>query len=157
MQLDPRNPDLADAGGYAASEPELLRLRLIEENEMLEMVPELNPERDHPPCVRGARESLSHHPQADQHHESESVVEHFRFHEPRIVHAQKAHRHRPSPVHHKELVRLYDVLEPVEQHDRQEALQCGLVPARVETFEKARVVAYGDVLNTRGCVRHNLS
>src|SRR5687768_3418262 len=84
MKLDPRNPDLADARGHAASEPELLVLRLIKQNEVLEMMPELNPERDHPPCMRRPRESFPEHPQPDQHHKSESVVEHFRFHEPRI-------------------------------------------------------------------------
>src|SRR5450759_1274359 len=85
VQLDPRNPDLADACRHGATKPESLRLRLIKQNKMLDMMPELDPEGHHPPRVRGAGKSLPDHPQAYQHHQSESVVEHFRFHEPGIV------------------------------------------------------------------------
>src|SRR5205807_4811667 len=103
-QLDARKPDLTCAGRHASAEPEPVRLRLIKQYEVLEMVPELDPESHHPPRVRSAGESLSEHPQADQHHESEAVMKDFGLHEPRIIHPNKTHRHRAWPMQHEELV-----------------------------------------------------
>ena len=138
MQLDTRDPDLADARRHRAAEPVLMRLRLVKENEVLEVMPELNPERDHPPFVRSARKTLSQNPEPDEHHEGETVVQRLCLHEPRIVHAENSHRHLAGPVHHEELVRLDDVLEPVKKHDRQKNLKRHFVPARVQVLGETR-------------------
>src|SRR5438477_12489088 len=98
MQLDSWNPDLADTRRDFAAEPEVMRLRLIEQNEMLEVVPELNPESDHPPRMRPPGKSFPQNPETNHHYQRKAVMEHFRFHEPWIVHAEYSHRHRAWPV-----------------------------------------------------------
>ena len=60
-------------------------------------------------------------------------MQYLGFHEPRVIHAEYSHGHGACPVKHEELIRLYDVLQPVEQHNREESLQRDLVPARVDT------------------------
>jgi len=51
VQLDSRNPDLTDTGWNVSTKPVAMCLRLIKQDEMLEVMPELNPERNHPPLV----------------------------------------------------------------------------------------------------------
>src|SRR2546423_7834805 len=100
-------------------------------------MPELDPESDHPPRVGPADKSSSQHPEPEQHDDGETIMQHLGLHEPREVHAQKAHRHRTGPVEHERLIRLDDVLRPMEEHDAHEALQGNLVPARIEPLGKA--------------------
>ena len=78
MQLDPWNPDLTDARRHRAPEPVLMRLRLVKQDEVLEVVPELDPESGHPPLVRRTGESFAEHPERDDHHQSEAVEPRFK-------------------------------------------------------------------------------
>src|SRR5437763_16636579 len=58
IQLDSWNPDLADTRRDFAAEPEVMCLRLIEQNEVLGMVTELNRESDYPPRMRSPGKSF---------------------------------------------------------------------------------------------------
>ena len=51
MQLDPGNPDLPNARRHLSTKEVMVRVGLVEEQEMLEVMPELDPERRHPPPV----------------------------------------------------------------------------------------------------------
>src|SRR5437868_13528963 len=66
MKLDAREPDLSNARRNLSAEPEVMSVGLVELDEMLEVVPDLNPERHHPPLVRSSGESATPHTTADQ-------------------------------------------------------------------------------------------
>src|ERR1051325_2281121 len=59
VQLDAREPDLSDARRDLAAKPEVMGVGLVEQNEMLEVVPELNNERRHPPLEGSTGESAA--------------------------------------------------------------------------------------------------
>src|SRR3954471_4393441 len=82
MKLDAREPDLSNARRHLSAEPEVMSVGLVEQDEMLEVVPDLNPERNHPPLVRSTGESATQHPKTDQHHQCEAVVKRFSLHQP---------------------------------------------------------------------------
>src|ERR1051326_7928309 len=134
VQLDPRNPDLTDARRDRAAKEVMVRVRLIEQQRVLEMMPELDPEGDHPPAPGPSDESLSEHPKADEHDQGKDVVQSLGAHQPWVVHAEDAHRHWSRPTQVEHLVSLDDVLGPVEEHDAHERVQSRLVPAGIETF-----------------------
>src|SRR2546423_224003 len=62
VQLDSGNPDLSDARRRRRAEQVMARERLIEEQAVLDVMPELDPESDHPPRVGAADKSSSQHP-----------------------------------------------------------------------------------------------
>ena len=104
---------------------------------MLEVMEELNAERDRPPAaIVGRAEPATQHPDAGQHHERVAVVEKLGADEPREHVAEGAMGHRDGPAHDVNLVHLEDVLGPVRQHDHHEDLQRALVPLAVQTFQE---------------------
>ena len=65
-----------------------MQRRLRNQQQMLNVMPELNHQRDHPPRARSSAESLAQHPKPDQHEQRIAVVQHFGLDQPRIPQAQ---------------------------------------------------------------------
>src|SRR4051812_1433900 len=125
---------------------------LAEEKGMLNVVPELDAERDGPPLAPLADEALAQRPQTDQHHQRVAVVQRFRADQPRIKKAEDAARLGPRPVQHVNLPGLDQVLRPVPQDDNHEKLESTFVPAAVQLVGKGeRTVGEFNVTNGSGC------
>src|ERR1700691_5521837 len=106
---------------------------------MFDVVPELDPESHHPPCVGNSGKALSEHPNADEHHQGVAVVQRFCLDQPGIPQTEQAESFRARPSHHINLVSLKQVLAPMRKHDQHENLQSTLVPAGVELLVKAQI------------------
>src|SRR5690606_5996499 len=74
VKFHPRDHQLRKAQGHRGSEKILSDNGLSLKKRVLDMMPELDPERDHPPCVRPAGESLSQEPESRQHHKRVEVM-----------------------------------------------------------------------------------
>jgi hypothetical protein len=78
-----RKQRLQETHGHGRAKPEVMCQRLPLQNRVLDVMPELNHEGDSPPFTLGPRKSLPQRPDADEHHDRVSVVQHFRTNEPR--------------------------------------------------------------------------
>jgi len=77
VQFDPREDQLQNAARYWFSPKIVVKRGLPDQQKMLNVMPELNPERDHPPRVRNSGKALPEHPKTDQHHQGVAVVQGF--------------------------------------------------------------------------------
>ena len=68
---------------HRRAEPVVMCKRLPLQNEVLEVMPELDHERDGPPLTRSSGEAFSQRPDPDQHHERVTVVQRLGAHKPR--------------------------------------------------------------------------
>ena len=74
MQLDPRNNQLQDAGRHRRAKQVMVKSRLANEQQMLDMVPELYDQRDSPPFTRDADKAPAQHPDAHQHDQRVTIM-----------------------------------------------------------------------------------
>src|SRR6185369_13235360 len=101
--------------------------------------PELDDERDRPPLARSSRKTFSQCPNADEHHDRVTIMQHFRAHEPRIEQTENAAGARPWPTEYINLISLRQVLSPVRQHDKHKHVQGAFVPNVIELVVKTKV------------------
>src|SRR5829696_9547377 len=106
---------------------------------MLDVVPELNHERDSPPFARCSGKTFSQRPNPDEHHDRVTVVQHFGAHQPRKEQTEKAARTRPRPAKHVYLISLREMLSPVRQHDDSEKIERAFVPNAIKLFVQTKV------------------
>src|SRR5579864_642718 len=140
MKLDPGNPQLREAGRDRRMKPIMARNCLVLQNAMLNVVPELDPERDHPPGVGNPGETLPQDPQADKHDQGIAVMQRLRLYEPGVYEPQHTQRLWTRPMHYIDLVGLKEMFPPMGDDDGHESQQRGLVPAGVELFIKSSVL-----------------
>src|SRR4030095_5586727 len=116
--------------------------RLYEEEQVLDVMEELDRERDGPPsAVQDATESGPQRPQPDKHHDRVAVVQRFRLNQPReeVTNQSACFRYRPAqPVN---LERLQQVLAPMGQYDHHEEPQRDFMLGSVKAIHEGRIVA----------------
>ena len=140
VQLDAWQPQLENAGGHGTAEQVMANRRLNDQQQVFDVMPELDAQRDRPPsAILHARESRTEEPQSNQHHERVAVVQHFGFHEPRVVKPEQAQRLRHRPAEHVDLECLKEMLAPVCKHDCRERAQRELVMLTVQTVDEGRL------------------
>src|SRR5580692_7915711 len=99
---------------------------------MLDVVPELNPERHHPPGVRNPSKTFPQEPETNQHYQGVAIMQGFRLDQPRVPQTKQTVGHWTRPSHHINLIGLKKVLCPVTEHDQHEYLKRAFVPLGVE-------------------------
>jgi len=137
VQFDPREEKLEHAEGHRLSCQIVVQRGLPEQEQMLNVMPELNHQRDGPPGPRTSREAFAKDPQPNQHHNRIPVMQSFRFDEPRIPESENAIGHWPRPPHDPDLVSLRQMFSPMQKNNGHENLQRPLMPARVKLFVNA--------------------
>src|SRR6185295_6243095 len=113
--------------------------RLPLQDRMLDVMPELDHERDRPPLPRRSGKTLSQRPNPDEHHDRVTIMQHFRTHEPRKEQTENAAGARPRPTEHINLVSLGEVLSPVREDDECKHVQRAFVPDAVQLFIETRI------------------
>src|SRR5579862_7261050 len=108
---------------------------------MLNVMPELDPKRHHPPGMRNPRKSLAEHPQANEHDQGIAIVQGFGLNQPRIQQTDQAQSFRTRPPHDIDLVSLDEMLSPMRQHDEHENLQPTLMPTGIELLVEPGIPA----------------
>src|ERR1043165_6158331 len=116
-----------------------MRQRLILQHRVLDVMPELDYERDGPPFTRRSGKTFAQRPDADEHHDRIAVVQHLGAHEPRIKEAQHAACFWSWPTEHVNLVSLHEMFGPVPEHDEHEEAERALVPNAVQLIVKIKV------------------
>src|SRR5215213_2174582 len=106
---------------------------------MLDVMPELDHERDRPPITRGPGKAFTQRPDADKHYDRITVVQHFRAHEPRKEQTENATGARPRPAKHVNLISLRQMLSPVRQHDERKKIQRSFVPNAIQLVVETQV------------------
>src|SRR5580692_12492496 len=137
MQLHAREEELQYAHRHRSAAQIVMQYVLRDEQQMLNVMPELNHQRDRPPRARSSAESLAQHPEPNQHHQSIAIVQHFRFYQPRVPQSHDAVGHWPRPAHYPNLVSLHQMLTPMRQHYKHKDLQGAFVPHRVQLVVEA--------------------
>jgi archaeosine synthase beta-subunit len=139
MQFDAWEPQLQNARRNRPSEQVVPDRRLNNQQQVFDVMPELNAERNRPPAaICHAGKPGPERPQPNQHHERIAVVENFGFHEPRIIQAEQTQRFGHWPSEHVNLKRLEEMLAPMREHDDREYPQRELVILTVQPVEKSR-------------------
>ena len=139
VQLDARHPQLHDAGRHRPAEEVVAEQGLQLQQQVLEVVEELDPQRDRPPqAIVLPGESRPQQPEAGQHHERVAVMQRFRLDQPGKEIAEHAARFGHRPAEPVNLIRLQQVLGPVRQDDDREDPQRELVSRTVETLDQRR-------------------
>src|SRR6266852_6627039 len=110
---------------------------LPDQQEMLDVMPELDRQSCRPPLPRKPGESFAEHPKADQHDQGVAVVQGFGLDQPGVPQTKNAIGLRARPSHHVNLVSLDQMLAPMCEHNKQEELKRTLVPASVQLLAKA--------------------
>jgi len=106
MKLDPRKKKLEDAARFRLMPEIVVRHRLPDQQEVLDVMPELDPERDHPPGMRDAGEPFSEYPETDQHDQRVTVVQNLSLDQPRIKQSKQTQRLGTRPPHDVDLIGL---------------------------------------------------
>src|ERR1700722_4606974 len=123
MEFNPREEQLKYAARYRFTPKIVMDSRLPDKQKMFDMMPELYPERDHPPRIGNSREALPQHPNADQHHQGIAIMQRFCLDQPGIPQAEQAQSPRARPSHNINLVSLDKVLGPMSEHNKHKNLQ----------------------------------
>src|SRR6266542_2751281 len=132
VQLDTWEPELEHAGGHRPAEQVPARDRLAEQEQVLEVVPELDHESDGPPPTRPPDERRPQQRQPQQHDGREPVVQLLGPEQPGDGLAEETSRLRAWPVQDPDLPGLGEVLEPVPGDDRHEDQQHRTVQRSVQ-------------------------
>src|SRR6266540_2302162 len=132
MKLHPGDHELKDAGRHLHAEQEGVGLRLDEQQQVLDVVPELDDQRHGPPELRTTREPTPQYPKTDEHHHGVPVMEPFLRDQNREQLAQHAARLRAGQAQAPDLVRLNEMLRPVREHDHEERVERDAVIPAVE-------------------------
>src|SRR6185369_12711227 len=103
---------------------------------MLDVMPELNYERDRPPLTRGPGEAFPQRPNTNEHNDRITVVQHFRADEPRKEQTENAAGARPRPAKHVNLVSLRQMLGPMREDDERKNIQRAFMPNRIQPVVK---------------------
>src|ERR1700722_8321102 len=140
MEFDPRKDELEEAAGYRLSPEIMMRRGLVDQQEMFYVMPELNPERDHPPGMRAPGKAFSEYPNADQHDQGVAIMQRFGLNQPRIPQTEQAQSLRARPSHDIDLVSLNQMLRPMTEHNHHKDLQRALMPTGIELLVKAGVI-----------------
>src|SRR5579871_1231902 len=74
VKLDTGDPKLRETGGNRGMKPIMTGDRLVLQNTVLDVMPELNPEGDHPPRIGNTREALAEYPDANEHDQGIAVM-----------------------------------------------------------------------------------
>src|SRR6202041_867773 len=139
MEFDPREDQLKHAARHRLTPKIVMKSRLPDKQKVLNVMPELDPERHHPPSVRNSGKSLAEHPKADEHHQGIAVVQGLRLDQPRIPQTNQAQSLRARPSHNINLVSLDQVLGPMGEHNKHKDLQPTLMPTSIEFLVKAGI------------------
>src|SRR5205814_1793002 len=97
------------------------------EQRVLDVMPELNDQRGHPPVARPAREAGQEEPYPRQHDHGVAIVQHFGVHQPGEPLSQHPARLVDRPVERVHLERLDEMLRQVREHDDHEDSEGALV------------------------------
>src|SRR6185369_194082 len=95
---------------------------------MLDVMPELDHERDCPPLTRSSSEAFPQCPNSNEHHDRITVVQNFGAHEPRKEQTENAAGARTRPAKHVNLVSLRQMLGPVREDDERKSIECAFMP-----------------------------
>ena len=131
--------------------PEIVvKCGLPDQQEMLDVMPELDHEGCRPPLPRNPSESSAQYPKADEHDQGVAIMQSFGLDQPGIPHTKNAIGLRARPSHDVNLISLDQMLAPVCEHNNHKALKRTLMPAGVQLVVKARArgVLNFNVFNT---------
>src|SRR5579864_9530419 len=137
VEFNPRKNQLQDAARHRLTPEIVVKRGLPDQQEMLDVVPELNPKCHHPPGMGDAGKALPEYPKADQHDQGIAIVQSLCLDQPGIKQPKQSQGLWPRPVHHVDLIGLDQMFSPMRQHNYHEDLQRTLMPTRVELFGKA--------------------
>jgi hypothetical protein len=142
VQFDTWDPELRQARRHRPVEERRAENRLQLQQSVLDVVEELDGQRDRPPVSRDRfHEARPQDEQADQHDERVGVVEHFRRDHPGVEVPEDAARVGHGPAEGVDLKRLGEVLGPVGQHNHHEEPEGDLVRLRIQPLEERCVSA----------------
>src|SRR3984885_1338312 len=150
MEFNPGKKQLQDTAGHRLTPEVVVGGRLIDEQKMLDVMPELDHERHRPPGSSSSCKAFAQYPYPDEHHHGVAIVQRLRLDEPRIPQTDQAIGLRSRPSHDINLVSLEQMLSPMRQDNKQEDLQRALVPLGIELLVKAGVCRRSHV-NARNC------
>jgi archaeosine synthase beta-subunit len=140
MKLDTRQPQLQHARGHWTAEQVVARGRLNDQQQVLDVMPELDAERHRPPPpIFHAGKPRTEDPQPNQHHQRVGVVQHFGLHQPWVEQPEHAERFRHRPAEHVDLKSLKKMFAPVRKDDDDEGTQGQLVVLTVQTVDHPRI------------------
>src|ERR1700722_10100987 len=106
MQFDARENHLENAEWNRFAPKIVMSRGLPDQQKMLNVMPELNPESDHPPGMGNSSKSFAQEPKAGQHDQRITVMKGFRLDEPGIPQAKQAIGLRTRPSHDINLISL---------------------------------------------------
>lgn len=141
VQFYTRENQLQEAYGHRGMKPILVSERLILQYSVLNVMPELNHQRNCPPCAGCSCEPLAQHPNSDQHDQRVGVVENFSLKHPWVKISEQSKRLGPGPVEHPNLISLNDVFCPVAKHNDHKYLKGTFMPAGVQFFVQTEFVS----------------
>lgn len=137
MEFHPWKEQLQNAARNRFTPEIVVQRGLRDQEEMLDVMPELDHQGCRPPLPRNASESFAKHPKAGEHDQGVAVVQGFGLDQPGIPQSKNAIGFRARPSHDVNLVSLDQMLAPMCEHNQREALQRTLVPPGVQLLVKA--------------------
>jgi hypothetical protein len=143
MEFDSGNNQLQDAGWYRGPKQIVVKSRLSDEEQMLNVVPKLNDKRDCPPFPGLADKAPSQHPNSYQHYERISIVQHLRIYQPWIPQPKNAASSWSWPMKKVNLHSLSEMLGPMPQHNNHENPEGAFVPPSVQLGQYAVLICRG--------------
>src|SRR5690606_13030666 len=117
VQLDAGDEKLSETHWHRAVCQVHTHDRLPLQEAVLDVMPELDPEGDHPPGTGKSGKAFTKDKNADQHDQRIAVVQHLGFYEPGKPEPEHATRLGDRPAQHVDLKSLREVFGPVRQHD----------------------------------------
>src|ERR1700746_3406018 len=112
---------------------------LADQQQMLNVMPELDHQSNGPPFPGGPGKSFSQNPDANQHDERIAIVQNFRVDQPGEVQPKKATGMMGRPAKDIDLPGLGNMLRPMRQHDNHKGPERSFVPTGVDLFIKAHL------------------
>src|SRR6185437_481947 len=109
---------------------------LVNEQKVLNVMPELDYQRDRPPSERSSGKTLPKHPNPDQHDQSVAIMQGFCLNKPWPNQSKQSQCLWTRPVHDPDLIGLNQMLHPVSKHDDHEDLQRPLMPGGIQLLVK---------------------
>src|SRR5437667_3529915 len=106
MKLYSWEDQLQNAGWHWRMEKVMVNDRLVLQQRMLDVMPELDIERYAPPLMGSSSESLTQYPDTDEHDQRVAIVQDFHLDRPGINHAEHSQRFGARPSHNINLIRL---------------------------------------------------
>ncbi len=84
VEFDARKNELENADGHRLAPEIMVYGGLGDQQQVLDVMPELNDQCNRPPLASGTRKSFAQDPDSDQHHQRITIMEDFGLDQPRI-------------------------------------------------------------------------